>query len=237
MADQSQALDDLVIANRILAHENVVDGYGHVSICHPERPDRFFISCSRAPELVVREDIVELDLECKPINPDGRPLYLEAPIHGAVYQARPDVMAVIHNHAFEVIPYTTSQVRLRPIIHSAGIIGSTIPVWDIRERFGDTDMLVRTMEHGRDLAKRLAQNRVVLMRGHGCVVAAESLKVTVQTAIYLMVNARIQTDAMKLGENTFLSDGEIAEIQARQAPSVVARIWDYWARRSTHRGT
>lgn len=229
----SQLLDDLVVANRILAHENVVDGYGHVSVRHPERPDRFFISCSRAPEFVVREDIVELDLYCRPVAPDGRPLYLEVPIHGGIYEARPDVMAVIHNHAHEVIPYTTSTVKLRPILHSAGVIGAEIPVWDIRDRFGDTDMLVRNLEQGRDLADRLGRNRVVLMRGHGCVVAAESLRAAVQTAIYLMVNAKLQTDSMKFGENVFLSDGEIREIQSRQVPSVVARIWDYWARRST----
>lgn len=232
MTDLSQVLEDLVIANHILAHENVVDGYGHVSIRHPDRQDRFFISCSRAPELVAREDIVELGLDCKPVETESRPLYLEVPIHGAVYQARPDVMAVIHNHAHEVIPYSTSKIRLRPIIHSAGVIGSDIPVWDIRERFGDTDMLVRNMDQGRDLAARLAQNRVVLMRGHGCVVATQSLKSAVQTAIYLMVNAKIQTDAMKFGENVFLTDGEIAEILSRQVPAVIARIWDYWARRS-----
>ena len=236
MIDLSQAIDDLVIANRILAHENVVDGYGHVSFRHPERPDRFFISCSRAPALVERDDIVEAGLDCKPIKPDGRTMYLEAPIHGAVYEARPDVMAVVHNHAHEVIPYSTSRVKLRPIIHSAGVIGIDIPVWDIRDAFGDTDMLVRNMEQGRDLAKRLGKNRVVLMRGHGCVVAAESLKAAVQTAIYLMVNAKIQTDAMKFGENTFLTDKEVAEIQSKQSPNVIARIWDYWARRCSRPG-
>src|SRR5688572_19727469 len=113
MTDLSPLLEDLVVANHILAHENVVDGYGHVSIRHPDRPDRFFISVSRAPELVTREDIVELDLDCRPVAPETRTLYLEVPIHGGIYQARPDVMAVIHNHAHEVIPYSTSKVRLR----------------------------------------------------------------------------------------------------------------------------
>lgn len=237
MTDLSPLLEDLVVANHILAHENVVDGYGHVSIRHPDRPDRFFISCSRAPELVTREDIVELDLDCRPVVPETRTLYLEVPIHGAVYQARPDVMAVIHNHAHEVLPYSTSKVRLRPITHTAGIIGSSIPVWDIRDRFGDTDMLVRTLDQGHDLAACLGKNRVVLMRGHGCVVTADSLKATVQAAVYLMVNAKVQTEAMKLGDNVFLSDGEITEIQRRQLPAVVARIWDYWARRSARKGS
>ncbi len=237
MTDLTPLLEDLVVANHILAHENVVDGYGHVSIRHPDRPDRFFISCSRAPELVTREDIVELDLDCRPVVPETRTLYLEVPIHGAVYQARPDVMAVIHNHAHEVLPYSTSKVRLRPIAHTAGVIGANIPVWDIRDRFGDTDMLVRTLDQGRDLATCLGKNRVALMRGHGCVVTADSLKAAVQTAVYLMVNAKVQTEAMKLGDNIFLSDGEIAEIQRRQMPAVVARIWDYWARRSTQKGS
>ena len=192
MSSHDEELYDLAVANRILAHEDVVDGYGHVSIRHPARPDRFFISCSRSPELVEVDDLLEMDLDCTPIVSTDQPLYTELPIHGAIYKSRLDVNAVVHNHAYELIPYSTSKTKLRPILHSAGIIGSTIPVWDIRDRFGDTDMLVRTMEQGLDLAARLEKNDIVLMRGHGCVVTADSLKVAVRAAVYLKVNARIQ---------------------------------------------
>ncbi len=233
MSALSAALHDLVVANRILAHEGVVDGYGHVSIRHPERADRFFVSRSRSPELVERDDLMEFDLDCQPIDQRGRVMYGERPIHGGIYQARPDVHSVVHNHAHEVIPFTlVKTAKLRAVIHSAGGIGADIPVWDIREKFGDTDMLVRTLEQGRDLAACLGSRPVALMRGHGCVVTGRSVREAVMLSIYLMVNAGLQMNAMRLGDITYLSDGEIAKTGDMQvSPLSLDRVWEYWARR------
>ena len=230
MSDLDALLRDLVIANRILAHEGVVDAFGHVSLRHPERPDRFFLSCSRSPELVTRDDLLEFDLECRPIDQRGRTMYSERPIHGGIYEARPDVQAVVHNHAYEVIPFGITRTKLRPVLHVAARIGGDIPVWDIRDKFGDTDLLVTDMAKGRDLARCLGPRRVSLMRGHGCVVAGTTLYDAVQTSVYLMVNARLQAEAIKLGgEITFLSEGEIAEMSRANTGS--ARAWEYWSRR------
>lgn len=227
------ALQELVIANRILAHENVLDGYGHVSIRHPERADRFFLSRSRSPELVTLDDLMEFDLDCNPIDQRGRMMYAERPIHGAVYQARADVQAVVHNHALAVIPFSVTGEKLRPLLHVAGVIGDDIPVWDIRTRFGDTNMLVTTMEQGRDLARALGHRPAALMRGHGCVVAGRSLRQAVFTAIYLMVNARLQAEAAKLGAITFMSEGEIAlTAEMMFKPVSIDRVWEYWVRRA-----
>ncbi len=177
-------LRDLVIANRILAHEDVVDAYGHISVRHPDRPDRFFLSGSRSPELVTLDDIIEYDLDCNPIDLRGRAQYTERPIHGAIYRKRPDVVSVIHNHAYEVIPFTVAQgAKLRPLLHTAAGIGAEIPVWDIRPKFGDTNLLVTTNAHGEDLADRLGSNRVVLMRGHGTAVAGISIRDAVHTSV------------------------------------------------------
>lgn len=236
MSDLGTLLHDLVIANRILAHEGVVDGYGHVSIRHPHRPDRFFLSCSRSPELVTLEDIMEYDLDSNPIAPDNRRMYIERPIHGGIYRARPDVVAVVHNHAYEVIPFSITKIKLRPILHVAGGIGADIPVWDIRDKFGDTDMLVTTVEQGHDLARCLSLGRVALMRGHGSVVAGASLQEAVLLAINLKVNAKLQAEAMKLGEITYLTEGEIAQTEKMaRGPDSLLRVWEYWARRSAAR--
>jgi len=148
-------LNDLVVANRILAREQVVDGFGHVSVRHPERPDRYFLSCSRSPELVTHDDLLEFDLDGSPVAPNGSALYAERPIHGEVYRARPDVGAVVHNHAQDVVPFGTTGTKLRQMIHTAGGMGHDVPMWDIHTRFGDTDMLVRTADQGRDLALAL----------------------------------------------------------------------------------
>lgn len=232
MSDLQELLRDLVIANRILAHEGVVDAYGHISFRHPQRPDRFFLSCSRSPELVTVDDLIEYDLECNPIDQRGRAMYSERPIHGGIYQARPDVNSVVHNHAYEVIPFGISKTaKLRPVLHTAAGIGREIPVWDIRDKFGDTNLLVTKMEQGHDLAAALGPRNVVLMRGHGCAVAGESLYDTVHKSVYLKVNAKLQAEAMRFGEITYLSDGEIAEMSKYPHDSK-SRAWEYWKERS-----
>jgi len=228
-----KAFRDVVIANRILANEGVVDAYGHVSVRHPLDPTRYLLSRSRAPELVERGDVIEFDLEGKPVGGDTRPPYLERFIHGAIYEARPEVQAVVHAHAEAVLPFTVSTTPLRPVVHMASFIGARIPVWDIRDSFGDTNLLVVNMAQGRDLARGLGAERVVLMRGHGFAAAARSLPEAIRMSVYLPLNARVLTEAMRLGEVKALSRGEI-EAHASMKPDDPAmwRAWEYWAVRA-----
>jgi ribulose-5-phosphate 4-epimerase/fuculose-1-phosphate aldolase len=164
MNEQERLINDLVIANRILANEDVVDAYGHVSIRNPKNPNTFFMARSLAPELVTADDIVELDLEGNPVRDETRHLYLERFIHGGILEARPDVMAVVHAHAEEILPFGIANgTPLRPVIHAGSFIGANVPVWDIADRFGDTNLLVANVEQGRDLAATLADNNVALV--------------------------------------------------------------------------
>ena len=230
-------ITELVIANRILACEDVVDAYGHVSVRHPDNPERFLLSHSLAPAFVERSDIVEHDLQGKSIHDEKRPLYLERFIHGAIYEARPDVVAVVHAHAEDTLAFGIAPAKLRPVIHSGAFIGAEVPVWDIARKFGDkTNLLVSNVAQGRDLAKTLARNNVVLMRGHGFAAAATSLIDVVRISVYLPRNARVQFRAMQLGRARPLSKGEI---QARTGGSgykpgspETQRAWQYWARRA-----
>jgi len=229
-----QVLRDLVAANRILAHEGVVDAFGHVSVRHPERPDRFLLSRSRSPELVTLDDILEFGLDGQPIKPDAPPLYSERFIHAGIYEARPDVKSVVHNHAYELIPFGVSKTPLRPLLHTAARIGADIPVWDIREKFGDTNLLVVDIQQGRDLAKKLADKRMVLMRGHGCAVGGPTVASSVMTSIYAQVNARLQMQALQLGDEvTYLSRGEIDEMNGYD-PGARGhdRAWEYLKHRA-----
>jgi ribulose-5-phosphate 4-epimerase/fuculose-1-phosphate aldolase len=220
---------DLVAANRILANEGVVDAFGHVSVRHPDDPTRFLMSRSLSPELVTAEDIRELRLDGTPVEPHSA--YLERFIHAAIYAARPDIAAVVHSHADEVVPYSISRTPLRAVLHTAASMGSKIPVWDIREKFGsNTNLLVTNIEQGRDLAERLGNERVVLMRGHGFAAAGRSLYEAVKIALYLPRNAQILSTALTIGtEAEPLSEGEIeaAGSFAPDAPSS-RRAWEYW---------
>lgn len=234
MGEVERIKNDIVVANRILAKEDVVDAYGHVSVRHPGNPHRFFLARSVAPELVTADDVVEHDLEGQAAGDEKRPLYLERFIHAAIYQARPDVAAVVHAHAEDILPYGIANgTPLRPVIHSGSFIGAHVPVWDIADRFGDTNLLVSNIEQGHDLAKTLAGNNVALMRGHGFAAAARSLIDVVRMSIYLPRNARALTAALMLGGDIkSLSEGEIAarnkEAYSPDSPTTW-RAWQYWA--------
>lgn len=233
MSGIDQLRRDLVIANRVLALENVVDAYGHVSARHPFRPDRFLLSRSRSPQLVDLSDIQELTLDGEIVGGDQRPSYIERYIHAAIYEARPEINAVVHAHAEDVLPFGISKTtRLQAVIASGSDLGHEVPVWDIRAKFGDaTNLLVMNIDHGRDLARSLAGNAVCLMRGHGFAAAQYSLPEVVRTAIYLPRNARVQMAAMRLGEIDPLSFNEIETKKTAHRPASPEswRAWEYWA--------
>lgn len=225
-------LRDLVLANRILADREVLDSFGHVSQRHPARADRYLLSRSRAPHLVDADDIMEFTLDNEPVAPDGRAMYAERAIHGRIYAARPDVQAICHNHAPATIPFGVTGAPLRPIFHMAAVIGASVPVWDIAERFGDTNLLVTTSAAGDDLARTLGPNRVALMRGHGGVVTGTTLREVVFTAVYLQVNAQLLTAALGIGDVRYLSAGEVAAAtQLLFEPLSQNRAWEGWSAR------
>ena len=233
MSELDGAIRDLVIANRILAHEDVVDAYGHVSIRHPLKPDRYLLARSLSPELVTPDDIIEFTLDGEPVN-DKRPPYLERFIHGAIYEARPEINAVVHAHAEDVLPFSITRAPLCCVAHVASDMGSTVPVWDIADKFGDaTNLLVINMAQGRDMARVLGGNSVVLMRGHGFSAAADALLKVVRLSVYLPRNARVLLAAMQLGEFKTLSENEIAARTGFKPKSPeMQRAWEYWAKRA-----
>ena len=225
----AESIEDLVAANRILATEGVVDGYGHVSARHDRDPNRYLLSRSLAPELVTAADVMEFDLESTPVDAKGRAIFLERFIHGEIYKVRPDVMAVIHNHSPELIPFGVSSVPLRPVYHMGAFIAAGVPIFDIREAAGLTDMLVRDAALGKALAQTLGNHPAVLMRGHGAVVVGAGLSHAVGRAIYLQLNARLQSEAMALGGTiTYLDPEEARRREADVVEDGYRRSWELW---------
>lgn len=224
-------LEDLAIANRILAFYEVLDGYGHVSVRHPNRPTHYLLSRSRAPELITPDDIMEFDQDSQVVGDDERTPYIERFIHGEIYRARPDVHAIVHSHSPSVVPFTASSVQLRPICHMAGFLSGGAPVFDIRQRFGTTDLLVRNGDHGEELAHILGQNQVALMRGHGFVAVGATVQLAVYRAMYTETNSALQQKAIALGgEITFLDEAEAATADAAIS-TTVERPWELWKRK------
>ena len=230
-------IDELVTANRILAREGIVDSFGHPSIRHPDRPDRFLISRARAPDLIEEGDIMEFALDGTVTGNDDRKPYLERFIHGAIYEQRQEVNAVIHNHSPSVLPFGVTKKKLRPLHHMCGCFGHDVPTWDSQTKFGDTSLLVASIEMGRDLATHLGNRPAALMRGHGCVVAAKDIREAVYIAYYLELGAKLQMQAMAIGgtEVTYLTDGEISTIIDRTGPYSFNRAWENWCRRASRK--
>jgi len=217
-------IDELVLANHILANEGVIDGYGHVSVRDPANPNHYFLARAGAPSLVTAADITEYDLDSKPVTNASATGYTERFIHGEIYKARPDVMAVVHCHCPEVIPFANTSVPLQPMHHMGSFIGAGVPVFEIRNAGGETDMLIRTPALGRALAQTLADKSAVLMRGHGAAIAAPTLHMVVGRSYYLNLNARLQMQAMQLGGKVNYLDAE----ESKKALIDYERSWDSW---------
>lgn len=233
MNDLDRLKEDLVTANHVLHYHHVVDSFGHVSVRHPDNPDHFLLSRARAPHCVEFDDIMEFKHDGTIVGHEPGKPYSERFIHGAVYEARPDVMAVVHNHSPNVVPFTVqSRRKLKPIMHMCAPIGTDIPTWDIAHNFGVTNLLVTSMDMGRDLAKTLANRTVALMRGHGSVVAGKSLRDVVFTSIYLEINADMLIKAYQLGDGDIepLSTDEVAVATKGRAGFTYERGWENWCR-------
>jgi ribulose-5-phosphate 4-epimerase/fuculose-1-phosphate aldolase len=229
---EPQLIEDLVAANRILADQGVLDGWGHVSVRHPRNPNRYLLSRSRAPELIIAEDIMEFDLDSNPVDARSRPLYTERFIHGEIYKARPDVVAIVHTHAPALIPFGISKVPLKPVYHRSAFIAAGVPVFEIRERAGMTDMLIRDQALGRALADALGNHPAALMRGHGAVVVGPSLQRVVGRSVFLPLNATLQMQAAALGGPvTYLDPEEARKIEEREGYGL-ARAWEAWKRKA-----
>jgi HCOMODA/2-hydroxy-3-carboxy-muconic semialdehyde decarboxylase len=232
-----EACYQLALANRIVAHEGVLDGFGHVSIRHPADPERYLLARSRSPELIEPSDILEFSLDSKLLTQTSELPYGECVIHGSIYQARPDVHAVCHHHSVAILPFCVTGVALMPLSGLGAAMGTTVPFWDSRDEFGDTPMVVTTPEQGQSLARALGVHAMVLMRRHGATVVGATLQETVFRTIFSHRNAELQLRAAALGAVSPLTQGE-AELAGAYSlrPRPMGRAWEYWTTRLAKAG-
>jgi HCOMODA/2-hydroxy-3-carboxy-muconic semialdehyde decarboxylase len=224
-------LEDLAAASRILVDQGVFDAAGHVSMRHPANAERFLMSRSLAPAQVQADDIMEFTLDCEAIDARGRGGFIERYLHGEIYRARPDVTAVAHSHSPSVIAFGLSNTPMQAMYHNAAFLAQGVPVFDIRERFGATDIVISTATKGAALAQVLADKPVALLRAHGMVAVGPSLPVAVFRAIFTVASANIQHQALALGGPVAALDvveGRLADVVNVQT---VGRSWNLWKQR------
>ena len=217
---------ELVLANHMLTDEGVLDSYGHVSVRDERNPEHFFLARHLPAGVVTAADILEYDMDTKPVRDTGAVGYSERFIHGEIYKMRPDVKSIIHFHAPDIIPFGVTGVPLRPMTHMAGFLPQVVPIFEIR-KFGFKDLLIRNNEEGRALAQTLGDKPTALMRGHGAVVVAPSLHVVAGRAYYMMINARTQIQAMAMSKKVVYMTADEAETVAAQ--DGFERAWTLWA--------
>ena len=225
-----ELMEDLAAASRILAAQGVVDGFGHVSLRHPAAPDRYLMARSIAPALVMPADIIEYDLDSNPCNAGGRLSFIERFIHGEIFRARPDVMSIVHSHSPSVIPFGLAGVPMQAMYHNAAFIAAGVPVFDIHEKFGATDMLIRDGAKGVALAASMGVSDILLMRAHGSVACGPTLQTAVFRAVYTEVNARVQHWATALAGGGRLAALDADEGRLADAVNLTAgmRAWELW---------
>ncbi len=223
---------EVALGNRILANEGVLDAFGHVSIRNPENPNRYFLSRSRSPELVEPDDVLEYDLDSNPIKATNERLYAERVIHGEIFKARPDVMAITHHHAPAMMPFCITGTELLPVMHLGAIVGHKVPMWDQHDEFGDTNLLLVKAEEGASLARALGNAPLVLMKNHGATVVGANVQELVFRAIYSCRNAEYQFLSNMLGKVSPLRPGEVDKAaQIHSMPTSQFRTWEYWCTR------
>lgn len=226
----AEAIADLAAASRILAERGVVDGFGHVSMRHPDAPARYLMARAVAPALVTPDDIIEYDLDSNPCNAEGRNSFIERFIHGEIYKVRPDINSVVHSHSPSVIPFGLVDTMMQAMFHNAAFLAAGVPVFDISEKFGATDMLVRDCPKGVALAEALGDKDIALMRAHGSVACGPTLQTAVFRAVYTEVNARIQHWTVALGHGGPVAALDEEEGRLADQPNQTAgmRAWDLW---------
>ena len=228
---------EVALASRMLANEGVLDAFGHVSVRHPEDPGRYLLPRSRSPQLIEPADVLEYTLDSEPVKSPKEKLFAERVIHGCIYEARPDVMAVCHHHAAAVLPFCIAGVPIVPVFHLGAAIGENIPFWDQHDEFGDTNLLVVKPEEGRSLARAIGSHPAVLMNHHGATVVGKDLPELVSRSIFMCDNAKYQLQAHMLGKVVPLSSGETKLAGTINAlPNVVGRTWEYWSMRVEQAG-
>ena len=226
----STIVRELALANRVLAQQGVLDAFGHVSARNPANPGSYFQSRGISPSNVREKDILEISLEGEPLQATDQRLYGERPIHGEIYRARPDIMAICHMHSAAIVPFAISGLEIVPVFHLGAVIGPKVPFWDSRTEFGDTDLRVATKDQGRSLARALGpENFSIVLRRHGAVVGGRSIPEMVFRSMNLMQNAELQYRAHLLGHVSPLTPGEAEQAgRFNLQPHPVKRAWDYW---------
>jgi HCOMODA/2-hydroxy-3-carboxy-muconic semialdehyde decarboxylase len=224
-----ELVEDLLLGNKILFKYGIVDAFGHISVRHDSDPQKYVMSRHLAPGLVTEKDLITYDLDSVPIVPTKHRLYSERYIHGEIYKARPDVTSVVHCHAPSLIPFGITKAELEPVYHMSAFLGLGVPKFEIREKAGMTDMLIRTAPIGKALAEKLGDKPMILMRGHGATMVGKTIRHAVYRAVYAAQNAQIQSEALRLGEPTYLAQEESANYE-RYIDEVIHRPWNMWIR-------
>ena len=223
MTDQSVSIQrlkhDLVDALSMMERAEVIDFNGHMS-CRVPGTDHILINSGKSVRSALRpEDIIEIDLDGKPIGTDVVPP-MEFHLHSAIYRKRPDVNAVAHTHPVWSTLFSMTGHAVEPVTMQAAVMG---PV----QTFAKTAS-INERGLGEELAQALGPHRVCMLKSHGAVTVGADIVETFVLAIYLEETARRQYMAGAIGTPHVLTPAEVEKIGTNlRKPHLLRKVWDY----------
>lgn len=231
--------EKLTMGCRILAEQEIIDAYGHLSARAPGRDDCFVISRAMSPALVEPGDFLIMDFEGNVVQGEGFPNQ-EWPIHACIYRARPDVGSVLHSHSKWSRIFGLSPAKLR------GVLMGQADEWNEGLPVYRDAGLIRTQERGDRVVETLGSGSAMLLRGHGDVVVARDIAGTVMRSIALRDNAEVLHAALAHGQPDYWSKEEAKPwtepmgfgmgARSGEAGAALAnRAWEYYEARVTGR--
>lgn len=224
MAHIRQLRKDIVTACRILSHQKLVEGFGHVSARIPNS-QRFVMTPRISLALVKERDLLTVNIKGEIVEGSQR-APSETWLHAALMKAMPEVHAITRIHARVANIFSVTDRRLEPVHNHGSFFSGGVPVFHRPD-------LITTPELGAAVAKTLGDRPAVLLRGNGQVTVGRTIPEAVMMAIYLEEAAEILYGALQIGTPIPLTGDESARRRVEALPPVdLARAWKFFRNRA-----
>lgn len=157
------------------------------------------------------KDCVVVSIDGEVVEGERRPSS-ETPMHTMIYQARPDIHAILHTHSHYATVVSCIRPELPPILTEVAVVlGGGVPV----ARYGRT----ATRDIGDSVVEQLRPgSRAVLLKNHGLITFGETFAETLAIAEVVEESARVYVHALAANggrEPDLVPANQIGEMRER----------------------
>lgn len=196
----SELREQVASCCRFLSIAGVMDDFGHLSARLPA--GKLLVSPLGVTASAVRPaDILTVDLDGRRLEGEGV-VPGEVVIHTRIYRARTDLQSILHYHPHYVNLCGIAGLKYEPVYLYGVVFRDGVGLYDDPE-------LIRRPEQGDAVAGAMGQCAAVILRGHGAVVAGETVQETLCYALFLEENAKMLYQASLAGKARAFTQDEI----------------------------